>query len=1219
MKKILLLLVTGLSFFTYAQPKKYQGLLWEISGNGLTKKSYLYGSMHVSEKVSYHLSDAFFQHLLASDYVATESDPATWLDLYSVFAQNRNYDSFYKGFYRHPVKRDELFPLFESSDFMMNNLMFRTTEARKDYQEETYLDLFIYQAGKKYNKRVVGLENAKKSIIDVLKAEPTSFNPDQEKLQAIMKLLRDRTYNQAMNDYYRDKNLDMLDSLYYLATPPKYLKALIHDRNITMAKSIDSLVSKGSLFAAIGAAHLPGKQGVIELLRAKGYEVKAINDPYSETGRKLKTSIEKQFIKPNYTFYTTTDSVIKMPMPSKPAFFGSTTLAPDISNGAMISLKRVALRQFLQKTDDAFDPRRLDSLFFEHIPGEIISKNLSQSGDIPVYDIVSQTRSGQSAHYKIFLTPLEIICATMSGKADYIRQFEKDVFPKIQVNTSTSGWQSIRPFQGDFKIEAPSVKLIYGDKQNTEGIELNAYDPTDKSWYFAIEKNLNDNVTLEDSRFEMERIPIEFLRELGGQATRDSQQSGDWFYTTKATIGTKKLTLKTLIKGQKYYLLGSVNASEVNSKRFLDSFSAAPEVDTEVYETLTDSAGHFLVSIPQKGNEQLLWHLAQKGIDVEEPSENAFDPAQKYVVLRGPSGKTIDVNYWEYHRYDYVPSRDTLWANIERLIVSGYTDSRHDDYKGEAYNSTNRDDLMVEEWNKRMALDSKTYREKHPITLKKTKTEENGPFTTWEAISTCDNCSQVTKHKVVTQGTELWWLKTIVDKNYSGDDSFTEKAFSSFEPESDKAPNQMFTRKFPVFLKDVASEVDSVRTSAFASVDNLEITETELPALAEFLSHYKPSAGESDGITELIEKAGDLDSEQVYDVFKSLYAAKGTTSQMQLAILESLASKRTKQAYELIAKLMEYDLPVSDSGNSINFLFSKFSADPEHSKELYPLVFEFFGIPEYQGPVLDFTASLFRDKEAPKGKIKKYRKLLLSNARLEFKRVSGANPDYESEEDESAAKTQSTGRLLSYLQLLYPYRNDRSIAGFINACKSLNNSEIRMEIASLGILYDEPADEKLYATLLSDNKTKYSAYLLLKDSGKLPKDSDWNEQQIAKAALLESIPNEKATADFISQQTLANDGKNTQIFFFMLNDPGNDDGYDAGPEKFLAAFSFAPSEDGFDPTVYRLTLVPFPVNATDVPERCKAISDEFLNPEHSRANFEKTSSVPVQEIIEEEE
>jgi uncharacterized protein YbaP (TraB family) len=112
LKKILFLL-TLLSLYTVvAQEKKYQSLFWEISGNGLTKKSYMYGTMHVSDKVSFHLSDSFFEKLMASDFIANESEPNTWselYDLYGFYQSTQTRRNFYTNFYTSPIEKDYLY------------------------------------------------------------------------------------------------------------------------------------------------------------------------------------------------------------------------------------------------------------------------------------------------------------------------------------------------------------------------------------------------------------------------------------------------------------------------------------------------------------------------------------------------------------------------------------------------------------------------------------------------------------------------------------------------------------------------------------------------------------------------------------------------------------------------------------------------------------------------------------------------------------------------------------------------------------------------------------------------------------------------------------------------------------------------------------------------------------------------------------------------------
>ena len=73
----------ALSFCTvHAQPvikaKKYPSLLWEITGKGLKKPSYLIGTMHVSSKLAFNLPDSFYYAIRNAEVVALETNPETW-------------------------------------------------------------------------------------------------------------------------------------------------------------------------------------------------------------------------------------------------------------------------------------------------------------------------------------------------------------------------------------------------------------------------------------------------------------------------------------------------------------------------------------------------------------------------------------------------------------------------------------------------------------------------------------------------------------------------------------------------------------------------------------------------------------------------------------------------------------------------------------------------------------------------------------------------------------------------------------------------------------------------------------------------------------------------------------------------------------------------------------------------------------------------------------
>lgn len=50
-------------------------------------------------------------------------------------------------------------------------------------------------------------------------------------------------------------------------------QTIITNRNQTMVDRAEPLLAEGGVFMAVGALHLPGEKGIVELLRAKGYRV----------------------------------------------------------------------------------------------------------------------------------------------------------------------------------------------------------------------------------------------------------------------------------------------------------------------------------------------------------------------------------------------------------------------------------------------------------------------------------------------------------------------------------------------------------------------------------------------------------------------------------------------------------------------------------------------------------------------------------------------------------------------------------------------------------------------------------------------------------------------------------------------------------------------------------------------------------------------------------
>jgi uncharacterized protein YbaP (TraB family) len=76
-------------------------------------------------------------------------------------------------------------------------------------------------------------------------------------------------------------------------TPAFYLQRLLTDRNHTMADRIATGIATRSMFIAVGAGHLPGTEGVLELLRGKGFTVTPV--------RPVRTGMAARYREKSYT------------------------------------------------------------------------------------------------------------------------------------------------------------------------------------------------------------------------------------------------------------------------------------------------------------------------------------------------------------------------------------------------------------------------------------------------------------------------------------------------------------------------------------------------------------------------------------------------------------------------------------------------------------------------------------------------------------------------------------------------------------------------------------------------------------------------------------------------------------------------------------------------------------------------------------------------------
>jgi len=143
-----------------------------------------------------------------------------------------------------------------------------------------FLDLTLYQQAIAQGKTIKGLETVEEqlAVFDTL--------PETEQVEILRDTLENRHHFKQMFDElltaYLKRELGTLLQLShkYGSSDTKIVQQmeerLINDRNRLMANRMQSILKKGNGFIAIGALHLPGKKGVLNLLKQRGFQVTTV-------------------------------------------------------------------------------------------------------------------------------------------------------------------------------------------------------------------------------------------------------------------------------------------------------------------------------------------------------------------------------------------------------------------------------------------------------------------------------------------------------------------------------------------------------------------------------------------------------------------------------------------------------------------------------------------------------------------------------------------------------------------------------------------------------------------------------------------------------------------------------------------------------------------------------------------------------------------------------
>ncbi|MFC4741010.1 TraB/GumN family protein [Flavobacterium ponti] len=272
-----------LSFVVKAQDLE-KSLLWKISGNGLEKPSYLFGTMHVVCEINF--DDDIIKALDETSQLYLEIDmddpklQATMMKgmmmkdgvtLSSLITEEDAIivNDFLKTNIGTSLKFVDKFKPFMISSMFIPKLLDCPMKS---------IEMELVKMSKEQQEEIFGLESVEDQIL-VFDKIPYKIQAEEIVKTAKDNMTSDKAEIKKMLAIYEDEDIEgmleiMNESENIISS--EFDDLLLNDRNSNWIPIIEKVSKDKPTFYAVGAGHLGGEKGVIKLLRKKGYHVEAV-------------------------------------------------------------------------------------------------------------------------------------------------------------------------------------------------------------------------------------------------------------------------------------------------------------------------------------------------------------------------------------------------------------------------------------------------------------------------------------------------------------------------------------------------------------------------------------------------------------------------------------------------------------------------------------------------------------------------------------------------------------------------------------------------------------------------------------------------------------------------------------------------------------------------------------------------------------------------------
>lgn len=272
--------------FSASAQQKSNALLWEIKGNGLKKSSYLFGTYHLLTNRFLDSLPKIGEKFNQSEILVGEiiMDKAALAKMEEVMKPGTKTLDQWLSPQDYAFVSAEFQKLigvglepFNTYSPMTVNLLFYQFLLKDALPQDKYkdpelgMDLYFQKYAEQIKKPAKGLET-----VDVQMQALFGQFSEQRQAEMLVEAVKNTEQNRQeivqSISCYKKQDIACLNKMIYETNYKKdELDVLLYNRNREWMKDLPAIISAQSSFIAVGTGHLVGENGLIELLRKKGY------------------------------------------------------------------------------------------------------------------------------------------------------------------------------------------------------------------------------------------------------------------------------------------------------------------------------------------------------------------------------------------------------------------------------------------------------------------------------------------------------------------------------------------------------------------------------------------------------------------------------------------------------------------------------------------------------------------------------------------------------------------------------------------------------------------------------------------------------------------------------------------------------------------------------------------------------------------------------------